>query len=120
MKLLLDEMLTPRIAVALRERGHDAVAVKEMPDVIGAPDEAIMARARAEGRAVVTNNTRDFRRLHAEAVTPGGPGSHGLVLLPSTLRRTQADVAQIVDRLDALLRIHKRSGLRDREVWLYA
>ena len=35
MKLLLDEMHAPAVAARLRDRGHDAVAVKERADLIG-------------------------------------------------------------------------------------
>ena len=40
-KLLLDEMWPPAIAVALRERGHDVVAVAERRELRGRADEAI-------------------------------------------------------------------------------
>ena len=42
MKLLLDEMHAPRVAARLRERGHDAVAVKERAELIGMSDEDLL------------------------------------------------------------------------------
>lgn len=117
-RLLLDEMLSPRIAVELRASGHDALAVKEVADVVGASDEVVLAFARREGRALVTNNVRDFRRLGAEAMIPGGLGHQGLVLISSSIRRTRADVATIVKLLDDLLRAHAQTGLVEREIWL--
>jgi len=47
--------------------------------------------ARAERRAVVTNNLRDYRPLHSDAITPGGPGHFGMVFMPGGYRRTKAD-----------------------------
>jgi predicted nuclease of predicted toxin-antitoxin system len=73
-KLLLDEMLSPAIARELRQRGHDAEAVCGHPDREALSDPEVLALARAEHRAVVTNNLRDFRPLHHEAITPGGRG----------------------------------------------
>lgn len=56
---LLDEMFPTGTAVMLRETyGHDAVHVTEI-GLRGAED-AHVAAARAEGRAVVTENVADF------------------------------------------------------------
>ena len=49
MKLLLDEMHAPSVAALLRDRGHDAVAVKERADLIGLPDDDLL-RAGAQAR----------------------------------------------------------------------
>ena len=78
MKLLLDKMLTPDIARELRARGHDVVAVAGHPDWEGLSDSQIMMVARTEHRAIVTNNLRDYRPLHGEAITPGGHGHFGM------------------------------------------
>ena len=68
MRLLLDEMLSPAIARELRERGHDVLAVPGHPGWVALSDPEVMALARTERRAVVTNNLRDYRPLHAEAM----------------------------------------------------
>ena len=47
----------------------------------------VLALARAERRAAVTDNIRDFRPLHAEAVLPGGPGHHGVIFMPKVSTR---------------------------------
>lgn len=57
-------MHAPGVAALLRDRGHDAVAVKERADLIGQPDEDLLRAATAEGRAVVTENVKDFAVLH--------------------------------------------------------
>lgn len=63
MKLLIDEMFPPVVAELLRERGHDVVAVLERPDLAGLSDADLLGHAAREGRAVVTENVRDFALL---------------------------------------------------------
>jgi hypothetical protein len=63
-RLLLDEMHAPAVATQLRARGHDAVAVKQRPDMIGLPDRELLMAATAETRALVTENVKDFAALH--------------------------------------------------------
>lgn len=60
MRFLLDEMYPPQAAVVLREQhGHDAVHVVQVG--LGATDDAVIAAvARAERRAMVTENVADF------------------------------------------------------------
>ncbi|HTA15940.1 MAG TPA: DUF5615 family PIN-like protein [Solirubrobacteraceae bacterium] len=45
MKLLLDEMLSARIAEQIRSRGHDAVAVDETRELRGLADPDLFAQA---------------------------------------------------------------------------
>ena len=71
MKLLLDEMHAPIVAVLLRDRGHEAAAVKERADLIGLPDEDLLRAATADGRAVVTENVKDFAVLHRRIAAEG-------------------------------------------------
>jgi predicted nuclease of predicted toxin-antitoxin system len=78
-RLLLDEVLSPAIARDLRERGHDVLAVAEHPGWAALSDPEVLAVARTERRAIVTNNLRDYRPLHSDAITPGGPGHFGMV-----------------------------------------
>ena len=57
---LIDEMFPVAAAVLLRETyGHDAVHVAEI-GLRAADDVQVAATARAEGRAVVTENVADF------------------------------------------------------------
>ncbi len=57
---LIDEMFPVAAAVLLRESyGHDAVHVAEA-GLRAAEDSDVAAAARAEGRAVVTENVADF------------------------------------------------------------
>jgi Domain of unknown function (DUF5615) len=57
---LIDEMFPAATAALLREKyGHDAVHVTDI-GLRGAPDAQVAATARAEYRAVVTENVADF------------------------------------------------------------
>lgn len=111
MKLLLDEMLSPAIARELRSRGHDVRAVTELAEDAPLSDPEVMERARRERRAVVTDNLRDYRALHHDAVAPGGPGHFGVVLV--------RDTGRVVAALEAKLAEHPgERDLADGETWL--
>ncbi len=119
MKLLLDEMLSPAIARELRSRGHDVEAVAGSPDREALSDPEVLALARAEHRALVTNNLRDFRPLHHEAITPGGTGHFGMIFIPGSYRRTRADTGRIIAALEAILAQYPGDkDLANGEAWL--
>ena len=101
MKLLLDEMLSPTIARELSVRGHGVQAVAGHPDREALPDSGVLTLARAERRAIVTNNVRDFRPLHAEAVMPGGSGHFGMIFMSGNYKRTKNDTGRIIAALEA-------------------
>jgi len=112
-------MLSPDIAAQLRSRGHDVQAVAENRTHPALSDEEVMDRAREEQRAVVTNNVRDFRRLHASAILPGGSGHHGMVFIPGQYRRTKADTGRIIAALEAKLAEYPGDAdLASAETWL--
>jgi predicted nuclease of predicted toxin-antitoxin system len=118
-KLLLDEMLSPAIARALRARGHDVEAVKEHPDWEGLADQDLVAVARDEQRAIVTTNLRDFRPLHVELITPGNAGHAGFVFVPTTYRLTKADIGRLVAALEAKLAEYAcEAALANGESWI--
>ena len=119
MKLLLDEMLTPVIARKLCERGYDVEAVAGHPGREALSDLEIMAVARAEHRAIVTNNLRDYRPLHYEAIMPGGQGHFGMTFMPSSYRRTKVDTGRIIAALETkLAEFPGGEDLANGEAWL--
>lgn len=60
-RLLSDEMFSPTLAAALRDLGHDVIAVAERSDLRSMTDGEIFAWAINEGRWLLTENVRDFR-----------------------------------------------------------
>jgi hypothetical protein len=117
-KLLLDEMLSPDIAALLRDRGYDvdAIAGSEHAEL---SDHEVLDFARAQERAVVTNNVRDFRPLHSEAVVAGGAGHYGMVFMSGSYSRSKNDIGRIADALEEKLKQYP--GLEDlanAEDWL--
>ncbi len=119
MRLLLDEMLAPAIARELRARGHDAEAIAGHPGREALSDPEVMNLACAEHRAIVTNNLRDFRPLHHEAIAPGGPGHYGMIFMPGGYRRTKDDTGRIINALEAKLRQYPgEDDLASGEDWI--
>ena len=118
MKALLDEQLSPQIAALLRQMGYDVEAVADRPDLLGSSDRSILEIASAEGRAVITNNIKDFRPLAAEWLAHGRVHA-GLILLPSTRTRTRATIAVLADRISTVL-LDNPDGLSGSERWIGA
>jgi predicted nuclease of predicted toxin-antitoxin system len=115
-KALLDEQLAPHIAVLLREAGHDVVAVAERAELVGCSDRVILEAASTEGRAVVTNNVKDFRPLAAERLARGKMHA-GLILLPSTRTRSRATIGLLAIAIEQVLHDHP-NGLSGSERWI--
>lgn len=107
MRLLLDEMISWRVAAELRELGHDVVSVtRDRPGLRQLVDRAVLEAAADERRAVVTNNVRDFRVIH-ERLRARVEDHYGVVFTyDDTLPRTRAAVPLWVSRLRALLEGH--------------
>lgn len=92
MKFLVDRCAGRVLAGWLREQGHDVVGAWELGPDPG--DEALLTRAAADGRVLVTIDT-DFGRL----VYVGGLQHRGLVRLPDLRVQARIDVfAQILER----------------------
>jgi hypothetical protein len=115
-KALLDEQLSPQIAVLLRKAGCDVLAVADRDDLIGLSDRTILEAATREGRAVITNNIKDFRPLAVEFLAQGRTHG-GLILLPSSRTRTRAAVADLADAIETVLRASP-DGIAGSERWI--
>ena len=116
MRAILDEQLSPQIAVLLRQAGHDVDAVASREDLAGRGDRIIFEAACGEGRAVVTNNIKDFRPLAAEWLAQGRVHA-GLILLPSARIRTRSAIAAVAAAIENVLRDHP-DGLGGSECWI--
>jgi predicted nuclease of predicted toxin-antitoxin system len=89
-KLLLDEHLSPTIAVVLRSLGLDAIHVRDR-SLNGSSDAQVLERAFVEDRIVVTLNVVDFVRLARAREVHAG-----LILLAEG--GTRGEQLQIVQR----------------------
>ena len=114
MKLLLDEMYPRLIAIELQARGHDVASVHDLAGR-GITDEDVLAYARGEGRAVVTENVRDYRPL-AEALIAAGESHAGLVLT-TPKRWPRSNPGALIAALDKLLNTTPEQPV-DVELWL--
>jgi hypothetical protein len=118
--MLLDEHFSPEIARELRARGHDVVAVKEHPELIGRADRVHFASMPEERRAIVTQDLGDFRPLLSEAMRAGSK-TYGLVCVPARVSLSRNAIGQLVGSLEEVLQGHPEDeDLIDRggEVWL--
>ncbi|BBX73390.1 DUF5615 family PIN-like protein [Mycobacterium shinjukuense] len=116
MKALLDEQLSPHIAALLRQAGYGVLAVADRDDLIGCSDRTVLEVASDEGRALVTNNIKDFRPLVAERLAQGRTHP-GLILLPSARARTRSAVPALAAAIEAILRTHP-DGIAGSERWV--
>lgn len=72
-RLYADEDFSARVVAELRRHGHNVLTAQEAGlGQRGTPDDAILASATAEGRAVLTFNRRHFIRLHRQGRVHAG------------------------------------------------
>jgi predicted nuclease of predicted toxin-antitoxin system len=115
-KLLLDEMISPRVARELRDAGHDVQAVKhDRADLTSRSDREIVRLMAAEQRAIVTNDVADFQRLHDQFLA-AGEAHHGMIFtFDATLPRSKAAIPLWIEALSGLLAEHgDNDSLRNR------
>jgi predicted nuclease of predicted toxin-antitoxin system len=103
-KLLLDEMISPRIARELREDSHDVQAIKkDRPDLASRRDREIVSLMAAERRAIVTNNVADFQTIHDRLLAAGEEHEGMIFTFDATMPRTKAAIPLWVRALAGLL-----------------
>lgn len=102
-RLLLDEMFSPTLAVALRDLGHDVIAVAERPDLRSMTDREIFAWDGDERRWLLTENVRDFRPLLLATVQT--EAKTGLLFTSSrSFPRSRKNPGTLINALDRWLR----------------
>jgi Domain of unknown function (DUF5615) len=101
--LLLDEMFSDSIAQQLRAKGHDVHAVVADPSLVSLPDDQILSRAAATGRALVTANIKDFMPLDAQ-YRAAGQAHSGLILVSAkTFPQNRSFTSAVISALAAFL-----------------
>jgi hypothetical protein len=101
--LLLDEMFSDAIAQQLRAKGHDVQAVVADPALVSLPDDQVLSRATAAGRALVTANIKDFIPLDAR-YRAAGQAHAGLILVSAkTFPHNRSYTTAVTSALAALL-----------------
>ncbi|SRR5579872_5884295 len=92
--LYADENVPILLAVALRIRGHDVLTARDDGRANqGIPDDEVLDRAVALGRAVLTNNRNDFHKLHRAK-----PVHFGIVTFTD-----DRDIVALADRIHAAI-----------------
>jgi Domain of unknown function (DUF5615) len=100
---LLDEMFSDTIAQQLRAKGHDVQAVVADPSLTSLPDDQILSRAAAAGRALVTANIKDFMPLDAQ-YRAAGQTHAGLILVSAkTFPQNRSYTSAVIIALATLL-----------------
>ena len=106
MRLLLDEMYPATLADQLRARGHDVVSVHDADyqHLEGAPDAEVFVAAIEDGRALLTENVADFRRLEVAALEGEAPCPRLIFTTNRQFPRGQSGtVGRLVIALDVAL-----------------
>lgn len=116
MKLLLDEMHAPAVAEALSRDSLDVRAVAGEDLLRGVSDAELLALAAADGRALVTENVRDFMRLHHEWV--GVRKAHAGIVLTRPRKFGRARLAYPGNLSAALVHFLQDPGVRG-ESWVH-
>jgi predicted nuclease of predicted toxin-antitoxin system len=81
LRLLLDAHVSGRrVGAALRDRGHDVLAVDEQRNLDGCPDEELLELATRQQRVLVTFDAADFPRICREWLERGR-SHHGCAVL---------------------------------------
>jgi hypothetical protein len=101
--LLLDEMFSDTIAQQLRAKGHDVLAVVADPSLVSLPDDQVLSRAAATGRALVTANIKDFMPLDARHRAAGQTHAGLILVSAKTFPQNRSFTSAITNALAALL-----------------
>jgi hypothetical protein len=94
-RLYADEDVPRPLVERLRTLGHDLLTALEAGQANqSVPDSDVLDQATSLGRAVLTHNRKDFKRLHAVR-----PGHAGIV----SCTRDDADPEALATRIDGAL-----------------
>lgn len=97
--LLLDEMLSPKIAEALRAVGADVTAISQNADLKGTADPDVLELSTSEKRVLVTANIRDFVPLDSLWAAQGRTHGGMVFISTSAFPQDRNRVGRIVNAL---------------------
>ncbi|MBA2574656.1 MAG: DUF5615 family PIN-like protein [Nocardioidaceae bacterium] len=101
--LLLDEMMSPRIAEGRRARTIDANGIADRTDLHSLPDADVLELATAEERILVTFNIKDFQALDRLWATAGRTHDGIVFVAHRRFPRQGGAIGQLVTALEQLL-----------------
>lgn len=105
LKLLLDEDISPRVAVNLRHLGYDTIHLRDV-GMKGSKDSQVIAYARDSGRCLVTLDA-DFADIRSYP-----PGSHyGIIRLRLKFAPSSAIITSLSSLLTRLIQIPMEKGV---------
>ncbi|MBY4592206.1 MULTISPECIES: DUF5615 family PIN-like protein [Rhizobium] len=93
MKFLIDECLHTSLVAVAQDHGHDCFHVNWL-GLSGETDWDLMPRIDAEDFTFVTNNARDFRKLHANEQLHAGL----VIIVPQVLPALQRELFILILR----------------------
>lgn len=102
-RLLLDEMFSPKVAAALRDRGHSVTAITERLDLRAMSDPEVFAWAAAERMWLVTENVKDFRPILLQGMQAGAAAACLLFTSSRTFPRSRLNPGKLIEALHAWL-----------------
>ena len=101
MKLLLDEQISGKVAVRLRERGRDVIAATDDPSLRGLSDPDLFEVAQEQARALLTYNRVDFEPITRE-FAQASREHHGLVLI-HPMRFPSSEFTRLIAAAEGLI-----------------
>lgn len=102
MKLILDEHYANEVAAGLRAGGFDVVAVAER-GLLGIEDEALLALAASERRALLTNNVRHLIPIASSWVASGREHCGLVCTSDSSMPRNKHTTGVYIETLRAFM-----------------
>lgn len=103
-------------AAAITGEGHDVVAAAAHPTLARLEDEELLAVATREGRALVTENAKDFDRI---VRTMSAHGEHHAGVVFTSPRRYHRGSAAYPTKLIAALRTLLANPPPDQTDWIH-
>jgi len=116
LRLLLDTHHSPAAAAALLADGYDVLAAAAEPGLGPLEDEDLLAAATRDGRALVTENAKDFDRI--VRAWAGREEHHAGVVFTSP-RRYHRGSAAYPANLIAALRVVLAKPPADQSDWIH-